>query len=367
VEAKGAIIVSDIFESTEEMLDSDTLGALLHQEIREISRSPMQTEGFSNNPMERITCALDNGPDLQLVLKHFDPNDWLTRLSNDTGLREITLLETGGYAELPAPCSVPAIAATRGEDGASLLMLDVSEFLFPEGDSPITETALDTCIGAMASLHASYWGSRTLSEDRSNLCSIQDWIFVLSPTTGRDRVSLGVDNDVTAVLEDGWEAFANASSPLAARTISAIHLRPDLLLEALASDARTLIHGDVKLANLGVDPETRRVMMLDWGFASFAPALIELGWFLAVNSARLPVSKETVISTYRGMLRSHGVDLGSHWDRSLDLGLLGGGTLRLGWAKAFGALSDDETVRRREMAEIEWWSEATERASRWLG
>ena len=359
--------MSDIFQSTEEMLDIDNLGVLLRQEILEVTRSPMQTEGFSDNPMERITCALDAGPDVQLVLKHFDPNDWLTKLSDDTGLREISLLEKGLYAELPEPCSVPAIAATRGEHGASLLMWDISEFLFPEGDSLITEAALDACVGAMVSLHSSYWGGTALTEGRSDLCSVQDWIFLLSPVIGRDRTSLGVDNGVTAVLEEGWAAFADTSSPLAARTVSEIHSRPDLLLEALASDARTLIHGDVKLANLGVDPVSGDVMMLDWSFASFAPALIELGWFVAVNSARLPVSKETVISTYRTMLSSHGVDLGSHWDRSLDLGLLGGGTLRLGWAKALDAMSDDETVRRREEAEIEWWTEATERASRWLG
>jgi thiamine kinase-like enzyme len=357
----------DSFETVDEMLDADNLGRLIGREVLDVSRSEMRTEGFSENAMQRITCSLENGADARLVLKQFDPDDWLMKLSADTQIREISFLESGLYADLPAPCSAPAIAATRDANGAALLMWDISEFLFAEGDSSISEDALEACVGALASLHSHYWDDQSVSGSRPYLCSIDNWINLLSPNVGRDRVNLGVDNDITSVLEDGWAAFAGAASPIAARTVSAIHANPETLLEAFESSPRTLIHGDVKLANLGIDPSTDGVMMLDWTFASFAPALVELGWFLAVNSARLPVPKETVIHMYREMLASKGVDLESDWQRSLDLGLLAGGTLRLGWAKAFGALSDDAAVRMRESAEIEWWSDATERASLWLG
>jgi aminoglycoside phosphotransferase (APT) family kinase protein len=126
-----------------------------------------------------------------------------------------------------------------------------------------------------------------------------------------------------------------------------------------------LIHGDLKLANLGVEP-AKRLIMLDWALVGFMSPFIDLGWFLAVNSAKLPVSKETVIDLYRAQLSESDVDLGSEWVRHLEIGLLGGGTLRLGWAKAFGALAEDEQVRSREAAELDWWCDLAERASRWL-
>jgi hypothetical protein len=353
--------VTDSFSSIDEMLDADTLGLLVGHEIQDVTRTSIQTEGFSENPMERVTCTRKRGTDLHFILKQFDPDNWLTKLAADKGLREISLLEKGWYAALPEPCSVPAVAATRHADGGSLLMWDISESLFPEGDSLITHDALEACIDAIASLHAHNWGRAPVADDLADLCSIQDWICLLSPDVGRNRVSLGVDNDVTAMLGDGWMTFSDVASDLAARTVSAVQSDPGALLQAFGSSSQTTIHGDVKLANLGIDAATNSVIMLDWGLVSYAPAMVELGWFLSVNSARLPTSKESVIDLYRSSLARHGVDLSSTWDRDLDLGLLAGGTLRLGWAKALGTLSDDDAIRTGEIGEV------TERASRWLG
>ena len=166
-----------------------------------------------------------------------------------------------------------------------------------------------------------------------------------------------------------------------------LDLRP--LLRALARAPRTLVHGDYKIANLGawtppppqVDdaaaaagdamPEGRepepRTIMLDWQDATFGSPLLDIGYFLAINSSRLPVSKEEAIQMYRDSLASFGYAYQPHaWTRDLEVGLMAGGGMRLVWQKALGTQSDDAMVRARETEEVRWWSEQIIRGSRWL-
>ena len=70
---------------------------------------------------------------------------------------------------------------------------------------------------------------------------------------------------------------------------------------------------------------------------------------------------------YRQSLASFGYAYQPHaWTRDLEVGLLAGGAMRLGWQKALGTQSPDATVRARETQDLEWWSEQIIRAGRWL-
>lgn len=114
------------------------------------------------------------------------------------------------------------------------------------------------------------------------------------------------------------------------------------LVDATAATPRTFLHGDWKLGNLGVDPEGRTVL-IDWTYCGEGPICYELGWYLALNAARLPVSKEDTIAALRAALERHGVQTGGWWERQLGLCLLG--TLVLfGWEKGLGG-----------DAELGWW------------
>ena len=69
-----------------------------------------------------------------------------------------------------------------------------------------------------------------------------------------------------------------------------------------------------------------------------APPGVDLAWYLAVNSARLPVPKKAAIACFRRELERR---LGNRfdeqwWQPQLELSLLGG-FLQLGWAKVLGA------------------------------
>jgi hypothetical protein len=143
---------------------------------------------------------------------------------------------------------------------------------------------------------------------------------------------------------------------------------PAALVDALLRYPQTVVHGDFKLGNLGIRPSDRRVVLLDWAFVGAAPPAVDLAWYLAVNCARLPISKEATIELYQQSLARR---LGGHfddgwWRPQLELALLGG-FLQLGWPKAWGAVhGDSEDTRARERAELAWWSERAREGERWL-
>jgi hypothetical protein len=73
------------------------------------------------------------------------------------------------------------------------------------------------------------------------------------------------------------------------------------------------------------------------------PACWDLCWYLALNRARLPDTKEATIAAFRSALQRHGVDTTGWFDRQLDLCLLAI-MVTFGWEKALG---DEEELR--------WW------------
>ena len=62
-------------------------------------------------------------------------------------------------------------------------------------------------------------------------------------------------------------------------------------MRALSRRPATLIHGDLKLANVGIGP-TATVELVDWQMVMVAPVAVELGWFLVSNVTSLPLPPE---------------------------------------------------------------------------
>jgi hypothetical protein len=98
-------------------------------------------------------------------------------------------------------------------------------------------------------------------------------------------------------------------------------------------------------------------VLLDWAMVGFAPPAVDFAWYLAVNSARLPVTREATIETFTDRLRDALGDRFDHgwWSPQLDVALLGA-FVQLGWSKILGALRGDARVREREQDELRWWS-----------
>ncbi len=98
------------------------------------------------------------------------------------------------------------------------------------------------------------------------------------------------------------------------------------------------------MGNLGIGADGRSIL-IDWTYCGPGPVCHELGWYLALNRARLPETKEATIDQLRAALERHGVATAPWWDRQLPLSLLGT-LVQFGWEKALG-----------DADELGWWCE----------
>lgn len=374
----------NIFGTVEEMISIASLSKITGNTIESMDRGNFQNEGFSGNSLERINLTTSGGQVINLILKHFDiKGDWLMRLTHDDVVREVALYNQGIYQQLPPECLVPIMAAAREHDSWATLMPDVSEMLVPSGDAVVSADQIKTHLDHLAAIHGEFLGDQSMNDPKLGLCSEQDWIMMLSPAVGQAEVDAGTSNDISGNLVFAWDTYWNAAPSEAADVLKSLQADLSPLLNALDEGPRTLLHGDYKYANIGSCSDCfslldigvnlsgsktdSRTIMLDWGLAMYSSPLIEIGWFLAINSAKLSIPKEEVIQMYRDSMASFGYTFDKEtWSKSLDLGLLAGGALRLIWAKALGILSDDPAVKQRETAEVEWWSKQVIRASSWL-
>jgi aminoglycoside phosphotransferase (APT) family kinase protein len=87
---------------------------------------------------------------------------------------------------------------------------------------------------------------------------------------------------------------------------------PAIVTTPLAETPVTFLHGDWKLGNLGNHPDGRTIL-LDWAYPGSGPPCWDLCWYLALNAARLPESKESTIARFRSALDGRGI----HPDRVL--------------------------------------------------
>jgi thiamine kinase-like enzyme len=126
----------------------------------------------------------------------------------------------------------------------------------------------------------------------------------------------------------------------------------DALVVAVRRTPMTFLHGDWKLGNLGLTGE--RTVLLDWTYPGIGPVAHDLAWYLSLNRARLPESKEASIDALRSSLEARGIETAPWWDAQVSLCLLGA-LVQFGWEKALG---DDD--------ELGWWCERARDAGRCL-
>ena len=113
----------------------------------------------------------------------------------------------------------------------------------------------------------------------------------------------------------------------------------------------TLLHGDMKIANLAVLPG-QSLAAVDWAFIGKAPCTFELGWYLAVNATRLARAKDHLVSWYRHSLEGA---LGRRiedflWNDMMLAGVVCGAMMLL-WTKGNALRADTPGARE----EWEWW------------
>ena len=268
--------------------------------------------------------------------------DWVMRVSGDRVHRANLLWQSGLMHQLP-DCLDHAVLAmqvdeTTTEAVLTVVMRDVAPALVPSGDAVLPPEQHRRFIEHLAALSAHFLGWR----DGLGLTTMEQRLRLFAPATIDPEVSGAAPvPQALAAADEGWRQL-RTRAPVLARLLDALHRDPRLLTSLLDRTPVTFLHGDWKLGNLGSHPDGRTVL-LDWSLPGSGPVCWDLCWYLALNRARLPESKEDTAERFRRALETAGVGTDGWFAEQLDLCLLGM-TATFGWEKALG---DD--------LELEWW------------
>lgn len=306
------------------------LAALLRRVVR---RTPLDP-AISGTVVERLD--LDDGS--AVFVKHLVPRDgWITRATADRG-REATLWSSGTLARIGEVVEHGVVGAVAEGDGWLLILRDLSEAL-RRGANP-TRSDARRVLDVVDELHARFAGRAV-----DGLCALTDRLRLFSPATS-ERERDGEDL-APKVIGRGWELFSSVAPPDVVEAVAAIHERPERLAEALVSRGRTLIHGDLRPANVGfVDG---RVALLDWGLAASAPAELDLAWYLFNLSG--PGRERAREEASRRLLGG----TGARASEIVELALLAT-LVQAGCYFGHRAVQDpDEDVRRKASEDLAWW------------
>ena len=158
---------------------------------------------------------------------------------------------------------------------------------------------------------------------------------------------------------EGWRLLEALAPPDVTRIVRGLQrdLRP--LCRALRRYPWTFVHGDLKRQNVGLERGARRrVVLLDWQFATRAPPAVDLSWFLSMFAGVLPISLEGAIEQYRGYLARQLGDRFDErwWQPQLELALLGQ-FLRYGFQMMYRMVHEESpAVREHYRALLAWWT-----------
>jgi Phosphotransferase enzyme family len=307
-----------------------------------------EAPGKSGATLERVVIG---GQDY--VLKHLDlAQDWTMRASGCLRGAPLALWERGILSRLPNCFNQPIVGAAATSSaptpagGCALLMRDVTPWLVPATDAPITLDQHARFLRHMAALHAEFWECGP----EFDVVPVMHRYLELSPWMATAEAAVGSAHLVPQLVAKGWPLLAQVA-PAAAAVVTPLAHDPGPLVEALAATPHTFVHSNWKLDNLGTD-DAERTVLLDWEQPGCGAPLSDLAWYLAINCRRLPQAKEASITSYREALESCGIDTGPWWERQLALCLLGALVL-FGWEKAFGGYDE----------ELAWWEENAVRAA----
>ncbi len=354
--------------SIEALLAPERLARLEGRSVDRVSRQALVTvDGLSGGHIERVVTTGADGDRCYVVKRFSLAGDWIMRATGDEGGRAAMAWRSGLLDRLPPCIDHATIGCAHDGDGWALLMRDISSALVPPGDAPITATQQQHFLTHMATMHAAFWGEARWADPDLGFCTLRQRYLELSPAmAARERDGRDA---IPPMVGLGWSLLEEALAPDVAAVVRPLLDDPEPLCQAQGAFPHTVIHGDWKLGNLGLagDGASSRTVLLDWAVVGVAPPAVDLAWYLAVNAARLPISREETIATFERALREA---IGRRfarawWEPHLALSLLGG-FLQLGWPKILGAVRGDGAVQTRERDELRWWSERVSQGARYL-
>ena len=294
--------------------------------------TPFAHDGYSGATMTRIGTQGH-----RYVIKRVSRTlDWIIQMTSDHAMREAQIAASGVLDVLAPGVRSPSIAAARDGDGFALLMHDLAPHLLPD-DGVVPVAAFDFILERTAQMHARFWEAPPAAD--LGWCGLQERLLMLSEAAGQRLRDAGL---MELGFGAGWERFHAAAPPDVSALVRRLHDDPGPLIAVLDALSQTLLHNDIKVANLAIEGGT--LWLFDWALTGIGPVACDLGWLLAVNSSRLPWTLDETADVYAGHLRTALRERfdAAMWERQLAAAHLCG-IVMFGWSKA----GDPDELR--------WW------------
>jgi hypothetical protein len=293
-------------------------------------------EAYSGARLERASLP-DGHP---IVLKHLAPGgDWLTRVTNGEG-RLRSMWEGGAFETIGRILDHTTLGVSSLDGNDVAVMRDATDDLLP----PAVHVARDTARALLEGLAAVHSGCKGMEIDRP--CPIGARYAMFSPDFIQSDTGPGTHPSRDYIL-GGWELFADHVEPDLAGAIFEVHRNTAWLEDGLGLGLQTLLHGDAKLANLGLGQSG--VVAIDWAdLTGTGPPEVDVAWFALKGCDRIGCLPEDGFADYEEV---SGTRLDPH---SLDLACIGS-LAQMGFSFANATFGPPE-YRSPVAADLfDWW------------
>lgn len=350
------------YPSVEAMLEPAVLADLLGRPVGSVTVTPMETAGWSSTEAVFEAVHVDGGTAPAAVLKRIRWSaNWMAIASQDTVGRELAIWETGVLDRLPPEMGHAVLAVARFQGGAALLMDDLSHHLIPDGAAVTIEQELGI-LDSMAAMHATFFEDPPVAELGPALYRVDRLLTALGPTNLRALSRILPDSELISMLSDAWDRLPDLVDAGVARDLRALADDPTPIVAALDSYPKTLLHGDLRDANVALDGT--RTVAFDWQ-PIVAPPGLELAWFVQTLGVASPLHPDEAMARYREMLADRlGPDVyWAWWDDHLDICIA---AMKVVTASLDVVLRDQEYDPRihPHWTSHEWWVERSMRGLR---
>lgn len=292
-------------------------------------------DGRSGAALRRLTLADGR----RVVVKRYDPGtDLVMQIIGDDHGREVELYLAGVLDDLPPTVRHPILNAWYDDEGNGVVVMRDLGDAVVNWDRVLSSAQVRVILDGLADLHAAH-------RDRAaqTPTALGTVVSIFEPDRIRRFAGKGL---VDAALR-GWEHFAEVASGEVGQRVLALAHDSSPLVRAMQTRRQTLLHGDVAIVNLALEPHG--LTLFDWGIATVGPAELDVGRLLVGCAHIFDLSFDEFLGIQRDVAGA------AHDEASLELGLLAGLTW-LGWNKALDIVEHaDEGVRARERAGLDWW------------
>lgn len=256
------------------------------------------------------------------VLKKFLAEPWRVSLFS-TAFNEPALWTGGLTRSLPAPLSCPTIdvAFHRERGECWMLMDDVSAGVAPRGT--FDEGSFRGLLDGLARLHARYWEQEARSGELPILTLQQHTAMFADPCAAVGGRA-GRPDWVPEVLDKVFlfRTYVPVLLDVLGSADGDFYLdlceHRERWLAPLSRLPQTVIHGDLRRANIATLPSA--ISLFDWDFACRAPAAADLAWYWLLHfwcyppsDGRAPEDREPLAAYYLERLNEA---LGQQLDRA---------------------------------------------------